>query len=129
MKIYLNQMAANQKWLGVLSNCVCFESLSHIPNVGWVTLSAWMLEHSVALSSFPSLPSHVRELQGWGGGSHDTEVPTTCDGAILYPSQTMVSTALEGLKCFCLLSLDGRHKLQRETALGDRKPMSGSRVV
>ena len=54
MKIYLNQMAPNQKWLGVLSNCVWFESLSHVPNVGWVAFSAWMLEHSVALSSFPS---------------------------------------------------------------------------
>ena len=86
MKIYLNQMAPNQKWLGVLSNCVWFESLSHVPNVGWVAFSAWMLEHSVALSSFPSFPSRVRELQGWGGGSHDTEVPHVTE-----PSRTPVA--------------------------------------
>lgn len=142
----LFESAPNQKWLGVLSNCVCFESLSQVPSIGWVAFSAWLLEHSVALSPlpctlpsppmYPSLPSRVpfpslpcTEVQGWGGGSHDAEVPTTRDRAILYPSQTMVSTAVEGLKCFYLLSLGGRHKQQRETALGDRKPTSGSSVV
>lgn len=63
-----------------------FESLLHVPNVGWVAFSARMLDHSVALSSFPSLPSRVRELQGWGGGSHDTEVPHVTE-----PSHTPVT--------------------------------------
>lgn len=73
---------------------------------------------------YPSLPSHVpflppcAEVQGWGGGSHDAEVPTTRDKAILYPSQTMVSTAVEGLKCFYLLSLGGGHKQQEKLLWG-----------
>lgn len=78
---------------------------------------------------FPSLPYRMWELEGWGGGSRDTAVPTTCDRSILYPSPTVISTAVEGLECFCSLSLEGSHKQQKESALGDRKPATGSKLV
>lgn len=40
-------------------------------------------------------------------------------------SPNQVSTAVKGLECFCSLSLEGRHRQQKEAALGDKKPLLG----
>lgn len=62
LRVYLHEdlfgvSTQTRSGLGVLSNCVYFESLSRVPSIGWVAFSAWLLEHSVALSPsvYPSL--------------------------------------------------------------------------